>query len=114
MKINWKKSVIDTNEISFLGHVISAENGIKPDPFHIQAIDQMPVPKSKSELHTYLGVINYLGDFIENMVKYTAPLYDLLRNDVNFDWTTRHEECFQALKKWRTLPSWLLMTSTNL
>ena len=44
-------------------------------------------------------MINYLGDFLENLVKYTAPLYDLLRNDVDFEWTNHHEECFQALKK---------------
>ena len=98
MKINWKKSVVDTDEIAFLGHVISAENGIKPDPIHVRAINQMPVPKNKSELHTYLRMMNYLRDFIENMVEHTAPLHDLLRNDVNFDWTVQHEECFKALK----------------
>lgn len=99
MKINWKKSVIDTEEVSFLGHVISATKGIEPDPIHRRAIDEMPVPKSKAEVHTFLGMVNYLGDFVENLVQYTAPLYDLIKEDTQFKWTNEHQSCFQRLKE---------------
>ena len=80
LKLNKKKCTFRMTEITFLGHLISAD-GIKPDPRKIEAILKMPTPTSKTELQRFLGMINYLGKFLPNLSKETAPLRQLLEKD---------------------------------
>ena len=46
-------------QVPSLGHVVS-KDGIKPDVQKVCAISQMPSPKDKSELRTFLGMIVYV------------------------------------------------------
>ena len=73
-------------ELPFLGHIVSAE-GIKPDPEKVEAIRQLPPPRNKSELRTFLGMITYVKRFIPECSTLTAPLSALTGKDTNFDWT---------------------------
>jgi hypothetical protein len=69
-------------EITFLGHLISAD-GIKPDPRKIEATLKMLTPASNTELQRFLGMTNYLGKFLPNLSKETAPyrpFQDLFRH----------------------------------
>ena len=47
--LNKEKCVFSTGSVKFLGHVIDQE-GIKPDPEKVQAIQDMEEPKSVSDL----------------------------------------------------------------
>ncbi|CAB4040233.1 Transposon Ty3-G Gag-Pol poly [Paramuricea clavata] len=85
-------------EITFLGHLISAD-GIKPDPRKIEAILKMPTPTSKTELQRFLGMINYLGKFLPNLSKETAPLRQLLEKNVQWRFEQPHETAINTLKK---------------
>ena len=73
LKLNRKKCIFAAEEVTFLGHVISA-GGIRPDPRKTKAIRNMPIPATKIELHRFLGMINYLGKFIPDLSSITAPL----------------------------------------
>ena len=42
----------------------------------------MPTPDGPEELRRFLGMINYLHKFISNFSEKTAPLRELLQNDV--------------------------------
>ena len=85
-------------EITFLGHLISAD-GIKRDPRKIEAILKMPTPTSKTELQRFLEMINYLGKFLPNLSKETAPLRQLLEKDVQWRFEQPHETAINTLKK---------------
>lgn len=56
-----------------MGHIFSF-NEIRPDPERLIAIEHMGRPKNKKDLQTFLGVINFLGQFIKNLSEKTAPL----------------------------------------
>ena len=58
----------------------------------------MPTPQTKEDLTRFLGFITYLGKFISNLSEIDAPLRDLLKTDVVFDWQPAHEEAFNRLK----------------
>ena len=58
LKLNEKKCLFGSTEVVFLGHLFSHE-GVKPDPSKIDAIRDMPTPKSKKELQSLLGMITY-------------------------------------------------------
>ena len=48
--------------------------GIRVDPFKTNAITKMSKPQSLTELQRFLGMVNYLGKFIPNLVEVTAQL----------------------------------------
>ena len=58
----------------------------------------MKAPSTKQELHSFLGIINYLSQFIPSMSYLTSNLRKLLKKDVLFQWTDSHEKEFQELK----------------
>ena len=62
VKLNTAKCVFGVNELTSLGHVVSA-HGVKPDPKKVEAITEYPMPKNKTELQRFLGTITYLGKF---------------------------------------------------
>jgi hypothetical protein len=96
LKLNKKKCTFRMTEITFLGHLISAD-GIKPDPRKIGAILKMPT--SKTELQRFLGMINYLCKFLPNLSKETAPLRQLLEKDVQWHFEQPHKTAINTLKK---------------
>ena len=59
----------------FLGHIITPEV-IKPNPHKIEAIIKYPLPKTQTEVRTYLGLTGFYRKFIENYAKISKPLSD--------------------------------------
>ena len=70
----------------FLGHVID-QRGITTDPNKPAAIQQMETPKSVSELHRFLGMVNQLGKFSPNKAELSKPLQELLSAKKAWLWT---------------------------
>ena len=58
----------------------------------------MPPPDDKKGVERLLGVVNYVGKFIPDMATVTKPIRDLLRKDVQFNWSFEHDEAFKKLK----------------
>ena len=97
LKLNATKCVVKKKRVKFYGHYLS-EQGLESDPEKIRAIQEMPVPKSASELQTLLGMANYLSKFTPNLATLTAPLRDLTRQDVEYLWQPHHQKAFDELK----------------
>ncbi|MES9883587.1 MAG: RNase H-like domain-containing protein [Sedimenticola sp.] len=97
IKLNADKCKIGMTEVPYFGHVISSE-GLKPDPNKVKAIKDMPTPQNRKELETICGMINYLTKFGPNLSELTAPLRDLLKQDVEFSWDSPQEEAFDKIK----------------
>ncbi|KAA3483788.1 DNA/RNA polymerases superfamily protein [Gossypium australe] len=55
-------------EVIFLGHVVSAE-GIRVDPWKVEAILDWKLPKSVSEIRSFLGLDGYYRRFQESFEK---------------------------------------------
>ncbi|KAL4032370.1 hypothetical protein IC575_005441 [Cucumis melo] len=68
--------------INFLGHVIECVR-IGMEEGKIAAIRDWTVPKSVSELRSFLGLINYYRRFVEGFSKRASPLTELLKKDVH-------------------------------
>ncbi|KAK5846344.1 hypothetical protein PVK06_002628 [Gossypium arboreum] len=85
-------------EVTFLGHVVSAE-GIRVDPRKIEAILEWKPPRSVSEIRSFLGLAGYYRRFVEGFSVMVAPLTKLIRKGVPFVWTEKQQEAFERLKK---------------
>ena len=84
-------------EVPFLGHVVS-EHGIAPDPNKARVINDWTTPKDKKELMSFLGLAQYFAKFIKGYSVLTVPLTNLLRKNVEWDWTEKCEYAFAAVK----------------
>ncbi|CAH1232986.1 RTL1 [Branchiostoma lanceolatum] len=98
VKLNEEKCVLTTQEVSFFGHILTGD-GLKPDPKKVDAITNMKSPTSKAELMTMLGMITYLSKFIPNLSEVTAPMRELLKEDVEFVWDSSRERALGKVKK---------------
>lgn len=80
LKIQPDKSEFLKKEIAFLGHIVSTE-GIKPNPDKIEAIRKFPIPRTKREIKSFIGLLSYYRKFIPNLAKLTKPLTQCLKKD---------------------------------
>lgn len=97
VKLNFDKCQIRTKECEFFGNIYTPE-GVKPDPEKVRAIRQMKPPEDKKALQSFLGMVTYLGPYIEHMSEYTAPLRELTRLDTQYVWKPEHTKAFEELK----------------
>ena len=56
LKLKWSKCIFLQRQVSFLGHVVSAD-GIQTDPEKTAAVCDWPTPTSISELKGFLGLV---------------------------------------------------------
>ncbi|XP_045445826.1 uncharacterized protein K02A2.6-like [Melitaea cinxia] len=98
LKFNKNKCKFSVNEICFLGYIFSKE-GAKVDQNKVKAILDMPDPTNVKELQRILGMINYLGPFIENLSDKTKILRNLLKKNTIWLWDENCSQCLQSLKE---------------
>ena len=98
MKLNPKKCQFKVTKVPYVGHILS-DTGIHPDPEKVRAITEMPSPSDVKGLQRFLGMVNYLSKFLPLHSTLTAPLRQLLHNDVEFIWDEHHSKAFETVKE---------------
>jgi hypothetical protein len=97
LSISLEKCQFATDEVKFLGHIIS--NGtISPDPAKIEAIKIMKPPTNVSQLRSFLGLVNYYRNFIPSFAKIAKPLHTLSSIKSTWNWNNNHTTAFMNLK----------------
>lgn len=72
---------------------------MEADPAKVQAIVNMPSPRNLKELRSLQGRIQLLRRFISQASARCQSLTQLMKKDVEFVWTRKHEEDFTNRKK---------------
>ncbi|GJW69354.1 putative reverse transcriptase domain-containing protein [Tanacetum coccineum] len=85
-------------EVHFLGHVVNSD-GIHVDPSKIEAVKNWKVPKTPSEIRSFLGLACYYRLFIANFSKVAKPLTSLTQKNQKYEWGKEQEEAFHTLKE---------------
>ena len=96
MKFNPEKCAFKRDSISFYGVMLSAE-GVKPDPRKIDAIKNLPEPRTEALLQSFLDIVNYLSRFSPNIAKMMCNLRALLKKNTEFLWLPQHLANFKAI-----------------
>jgi uncharacterized protein (DUF488 family) len=76
-----------------LGHIVSAE-GVRIDPSRVEAIQTLSFPRSKKEVQSFLGKINFLRRFISNFVELVKYITTMLRKGNEVKWTVESQKFF--------------------
>ena len=98
LKLNPDKCVFRKPKIEFFGHTISTA-GVSPSPTKVQAVNELEPPTNKTELQRVLGLINYLGRFVDNLSTIISPMTELLRNDTAWHWGPNQAKAFDDAKR---------------
>ena len=96
--LNKKKCVFSQKSIKFFGTIFN-QHGISPDPEKVEAIQNASRPQNKSEVRSFLGMLNYSACFVENYSSQTIYLRNLTQKNTKWEWNKEHEEEFESLKK---------------
>ena len=97
LKLSPKKCHLFKEKVSFLGHVVS-KDGISTDPDKIKAVLNWPVPKTLTQLRSFLGLCSYYRKFIRGFSSLAKPLHHLTEKDVKFEWSSECQNAFSKLK----------------
>lgn len=98
LTVSKEKSVLATTSIKFVGYQIS-HGSIEADPSKLIAIENFPTPTTKTELRSFLGLVNQLGGISSNVAKSAGPMRDLLRKRSDFAWYPDHTKAFENVKR---------------
>ncbi|XP_037929719.1 uncharacterized protein K02A2.6-like [Teleopsis dalmanni] len=98
VKINYEKCQFFKKELTYLGYVIN-QNGILPSREKVKAVLDAPAPTNKSELKSYLGMVNYYNHSIPNLSAEVSSLHELTKNNVTWIWNEKHQNIFEKSKQ---------------
>ena len=94
---NESKSIMETREVSFLGHILN-EDGIRPDDTLIDKIKTIALPTNRKELEKFLGLTQFYGRLIPNFAEMCKPLSDLRSPSVKFEISGKAAMAFEEIK----------------
>jgi hypothetical protein len=97
ISLNPKKSNFGMQEGKLLGHIISKE-GINIDPNRVEAILNIGTPRSKKEVQSFLGKVNFLRRFIPNLAEIIKYITNMLRKGNEIKWTPEARKSFEDIK----------------
>jgi hypothetical protein len=69
------------------------------DPAKVKAIMEWPAPKNISEVHSFMGLVEYYRQFVEGFSKISNPITELQKKRKKFVWTEKCMEAFQRFKE---------------
>ena len=97
LKLGAEKCTFAAKEVSYLGHRVT-EEGLLPDSALLEAIREIPPPKTATEVRSFLGLAGYYRRYVKNFAAIAGPLHALTRKDVVFHWSADCQTAFDRLK----------------
>ena len=87
------------DKIEYLGHIITPGR-LQVANKVVKAVQGVQLPKSKSDVRSFLGMCNVYRRFIKDFVTIAKPLSQLLRKygPGKFELNQNHTDCFETLK----------------
>ena len=100
-KLNPAKCAFGVSAEKFLGFIVN-HRGIEANPDKIKAVLDMPSPSGIKEVQCLTGRIAALSRFVSRASDKCQPFFQVLKKA--FQWDTKCEEAFSALKAYLSPP----------
>ena len=98
ISVNPKKSQFSLEECKMLGHVVYA-TGVRIDLERVKEIQTLSVLRSKKDIQSFLGRINFVRRFIPNFAELVKHITSMLRKGSEIKWTIAARRFFESIKK---------------
>ena len=109
MKLNLAKCAFGVSAGKFLGFIVN-NRGIEANPNKIKDVLGMPLPSGIKEVQCLTRRIAALSQFISRASDKCKPFFQVLKKA--FQWDTKCEEAFSALKTYLSSPTPILVSPT--
>jgi hypothetical protein len=84
--------------VEYLGYQISSE-GILMSPSKVKTITEWVAPQKVKDVQSFIGFANFYRRFMNGFSKIVAPLTELTKKGVAFEWSSKCQQAFEELKK---------------
>jgi hypothetical protein len=98
LKINASKSHFCCDELEYLGYLIN-RRGVRPTLKKVEAIMKIDAPKTRKQLRSFIGMVNYYRDMWPQRSHLLAPLSSLTSSTAKWDWTEQCQKAFEDMKR---------------
>ncbi|KAF8011959.1 hypothetical protein BT93_I0169 [Corymbia citriodora subsp. variegata] len=96
--LSQKKMIIAQKEIEFLGMCLK-DGTYCPEPHIADELQKFPVKDlNPKQIQQFLGIVNYLRDFVPHISKYLRPLQRMLKKDP-LPWGSKQTQAVAQLKQ---------------
>lgn len=95
--VNVEKMVFAESAVKFGGYTLDA-NGFRPDPELTRAIAEFPTPLGITDLRSFFGLCQQVGNFSDRISTALVPLSPLLKKGLTWEWTTTHDQAFKRAR----------------
>ena len=103
LKLNLAKCAFGVPSGKLSGFIVS-RRGIELDPSKIKSIRELPPPKTRTEVMSFLGRLNYISRFIAQLTTTCEPIFKLLKKDAAIKWTSECQNAFEKIKEYLANP----------
>ena len=101
LKISPRKCQLFRTSLQNMGNEIFIKNKkvcVKPLRSRLEAIQKLQPPKTPKGCRSFVGLVNFLSMFCQELQKLLKPIYDLTRNGRPFIWGKEQQESFEEVK----------------
>jgi hypothetical protein len=95
---NLDKCTFCKDKVIFLGYVVSA-CGVEVDESKIAAIKNWITPLNVSQVRSFHGLAGFYSRFVKDFSTVAAPLNELTKKGVQFEWGAAQQNAFDELKR---------------
>lgn len=96
LRVNMDKCDLFKNEIEIFDYLLD-ETGFKPTRGGGVEVQKSPVPKDRSKLLSFLGLVMFYKKFLPDRANHLKPLYDLSKS-IKCVWTDESTRAFEWIK----------------
>lgn len=97
LKISWEKSKFLMSHVTYLGFVVG-QGKISVSHDKVKAVEEFPVPKTKKQIRSFVGLCGWYRRLIPHYSDLTAPLTLLLKKNQPWNWGEAQQKSFENLK----------------
>ena len=84
-------------KVQFLGHIVS-KDGLGVDHSKVEAVQKFPVPRSQTEVESFLGLASFYRRFVAKFAEIARRLHKASETSAKFERTREAQDLFEFLK----------------
>ena len=93
-----KKFVFGQPEVQYCGYVLN-QTGWTMEEDKVKAIREFPTPQNKTDIKSFVGLVNQFSEFTPRIAELALPLRNLLKNSSEFVWESVQKQAFDDVRQ---------------
>ena len=93
-----KKFTFAESQVHYCGYLVSSD-GWTMDPEKTRAIQDFPAPVNRTDLRSFMGLVNQFSEFTPSLASSAEPLRGLLKEKAEFLWLPEHTDAMKNVKE---------------